>query len=256
VDSSRYLECLDEDYSLFRDAAAAVAGDVQVPSCPGWTMDHLVRHLARVYLNKAAVLRTGEWPKEWPPRGLAGEPRLALLARAYRELIAELAVHGPATPAVTWYEPDETAGFWFRRMAQETVIHRVDAEQAAGLAPTHVPDDLATDGIDEVLTCFLAYFSPEAIASSEMAGEWLAGVDGAETIVVTAGAASWTVRPLPSCEVSVQAGVHGQPQARVESAPGPLLRWLWGRASDDAVRVSGDRTWADCLRRMLAATTR
>jgi uncharacterized protein (TIGR03083 family) len=256
VDSSRYLECLDEDYSLFRDAAAAVDGDVPVPSCPGWTMDHLVRHLATVYLHKATVLRAGEWPKHWPPPGLAQEPRLALLARSYRELTAELAAHGPATPAVTWYEPDETAGFWFRRMAQETVIHRIDAEQAAGLAPTHVPDDLAADGIDEVLTCFLAYFSPEAIASSGMAGEWLAGVGSAETIVVTAGTASWTVRPLPSCEVSVQAGVHGQPQARVEGATGPLLRWLWGRAGDDAVQVSGDRAWADYLRRMLAATTR
>jgi len=253
VDSSRYLECLDEDYSLFRDAAAAVDGGGPVPSCPGWTMDHLVRHLATVYLHKATVLRTGQWPPDWPPRGLAKEPRLALLARSYRELTAQLSAHGPATPAVTWYEPDETAGFWFRRMAQETVIHRIDAEQAAGLPPTHVPDDLAADGVDEVLTCFLAYFSPEAIA--EMAGERLAGPDGAETIVVAAGAVSWTVRPLRSCEVSVQAGVHGQPQARVEGAPGPLLRWLWGRAGDDAVRVSGDRAWADYLRRMLTATT-
>ena len=37
---------------------------------------------------------------------------------------------------------------------------------------------------------------------------------------------------------------------------GMLLRWLWGRAGDDAVRLTGDPAWADYLRRMLAAVTR
>ena len=45
------------------------------------------------------------------------------------------------------------------------------------------------------------------------------------------------------------------PRARVEGAPGSLLRWLWGRAGDDAVRVTGDPAWADYLRRMLIAAT-
>jgi uncharacterized protein (TIGR03083 family) len=248
VDSSRYLEWLDEDYSLFRDAVAAAEPSVTVPSCPGWTMDALARHLATVYLHKVTVLRSGSWPQDWPPPGLAAEPGLALLARAYRALTAELIARGPGAAAVTWYEPDQTVGFWFRRMALETVIHRIDAEQAAGLPPTHVPDDLAADGIDEVLTRFLAYFSPEALSSVEQP-------EGTGTIVVTAGPASWTVRPQPSCEVSVDPGVHGEPRVRVEGAPGPLLRWLWGRAGDDAVRVSGDPAWAHYLRRMLTATT-
>jgi uncharacterized protein (TIGR03083 family) len=248
-----YLEWLDEEYSLFRDAVAAAEPSVPVPTCAGWTMDTLVRHLARVYLHKVTLLRTGGWPKGWPPPGLAAEPGLALLARAYRELTAELIARGPEAAAVTWYDPDQTVGFWFRRMVHETVIHRIDAELAAGLPAAHVPDDLAIDGIDEVLTCFLACFSPEAIAG--MPGEQLAGPDGAETIVVAAGAASWTIRPFRSHEVTVQAGVHGQPQARVEGAPGSLLRWLWGRAGDDAVRVTGDPAWADYLRRMLIATT-
>jgi hypothetical protein len=29
-------------------------------------------------------------------------------------------------PAGSWYTPDQTVGFWIRRMAQETVIHRID----------------------------------------------------------------------------------------------------------------------------------
>ena len=46
------------------------------------------------------------------------------------------------------------------------------------------------------------------------------------------------------------------PQVLVEGAPDLLLRWLWGRAGDDAVRLTGDPAWAGYLRRMLAAVTR
>jgi hypothetical protein len=42
----------------------------------------------------------------------------------------------------------------------------------------------------------------------------------------------------------------------VQGPPGAVLRWLWGRAGDDAVQLAGDPAWADYLRRMLAAVTR
>jgi hypothetical protein len=51
--------------------------------------------------------------------------------------------------------PDQTVGFWIRRMAQETVVHRVDAELAAEVAPGAIPDDIALDGIDEFLIAFI-----------------------------------------------------------------------------------------------------
>jgi hypothetical protein len=35
-----------------------------------------------------------------------------------------------------------------------------------------------------------------------------------------------------------------------------MLRWLWGRAGDGAVTVTGDPEWAAYLRRLLAALTR
>jgi hypothetical protein len=108
--------------------------------------------------------------------GLAAEAPLAALGRAYGALRAEFRTRGPALPALTWYDPDQTVAFWIRRMAQETVIHRIDAELAARLPVTPVP--------------------------------------------------------------------------------GNLLRWLWGRAGDDAVRLTGDPAWAGYLRRMLVAVTR
>ena len=42
-------------------------------------------------------------------------------------------------------------------MAQETVIHRIDAELGTGQPVAPVRDDLAVDGINELLKVFVAY---------------------------------------------------------------------------------------------------
>jgi len=140
MDDSRYLECLSSDYASLRDAAAATELTAPVPCCPGWTMGDLVSHVALVYLHKATSMRTGQIPESWPPPGLDEEPLLPLLDRTYGELMAEFSQRAPADPTPTWYEPDQTVAFWIRRMAQETVIHRIDAEQTAGLPVTPVPE--------------------------------------------------------------------------------------------------------------------
>jgi uncharacterized protein (TIGR03083 family) len=255
MDGSRYLECLAADYGDLRDAAAAVDLTAPVPSCPGWSVADLVYHLAEVYLHKVTLMRTGEDPEQWPPPALKAEPPLAVLGRAYSALRAEFRARGPGLPALTWYEPDQTVAFWIRRMAQETLIHRIDAEQAAGLPITPEPADLAIDGVDEVLTRFLGYGSvawPDEFAAME--GEHLAGQDGQDTITVAAGETAWTVRPSPN-RVTVENGAAENPRAVVEGPPGNVLRWLWGRSGDDAVRLHGDPAWADYLRRMLVAVT-
>jgi len=255
VDDSRYLECLSSDYTSLRDAAAATALTAPVPGCPGWTMGDLVSHVAMVYLHKATSMRTGQIPESWPPPGLDDEPLLPLLERTYGELMAEFSQRAPSDPTPTWYDPDQTVAFWIRRMAQETVIHRIDAEQAAGLPVTPVPDDLAVDGVDEVLKRFLAYDSvhwPDEF--SQLPGGHLAGEGSRDAIEVRAGQAAWTVRPSPR-EVIVEDGASDHPRVTIEAAPEEMLRWLWGRTGDDAVRVTGDQEWADYLRRMLGEVT-
>ena len=71
---------------------------------------------------------------------------------------------------------------------------------------------------------------------------------------MAAGQAAWTVRLSPG-EVEVADGASDHPRVVVDGPAGNVLRWLWGRASDDAVRMSGDAAWADYLRRMLAVVT-
>jgi MDMPI C-terminal domain len=62
------------------------------------------------------------------------------------------------------------------------------------------------------------------------------------------------VRPRPD-RVEAGDGSSGQVHAVVEAGPQAMLSWLWGRAGDEAVTVSGDPAWAAYLRRLLAATT-
>jgi hypothetical protein len=50
-------------------------------------------------------------------------------------------------------------------------------------------------------------------------------------------------------------GASADPRAVVQAAPDSMLRWLWGRAGDEAVRLTGEEAWAGYLRRMLIAVT-
>jgi uncharacterized protein (TIGR03083 family) len=263
MDSSRYLESLAADFALLRAAATAAGPEglaTPVPSCPGWTVADLIRHTGEVYRHKTLAMRLGDFPGEqdWPA-GVEALPPLDLLDRAYADLVAELTTRDPDSPAPSWYRPEPTAGFWRRRMAQETVIHRLDAELAAqaatGRAVSPVPDDIAADGVDEVLVRFLGYGStawPDEFAG--LAGPRLERADGDDTVLVEMDGASWTVRPRLD-HVDVQAGTGGDVHAVVAGPPVPLLLWLWGRGGEGCVSVSGDPDWADYLRRLLVATT-
>jgi uncharacterized protein (TIGR03083 family) len=259
METARYLDCLAQDYALLLSATVSASLETPVPSCPGWTVADLAAHVGEVYLHKATVMRDDKWPDPWPPAEHSGLPPLTLLDDGYHELTAEFAARSPDDPSPTWYEPEQTVGFWIRRMAQETVVHRMDAQLAAGLPVTPAPDDLATDGVDEALKRFLAYGSvqwPDEYAT--VRGGHLATAEGTDTIIVIAGAGtgqtSWTVRPTPAT-VTVTDGRADGVRAEIAAGPDAMLRWLWGRAGDDAVMVTGDPDWAAYLRRLLGALT-
>jgi hypothetical protein len=66
--------------------------------------------------------------------------------------------------------------------------------------------------------------------------------------------AAWTLRPSPR-GVLVADGAGDGPRVALQAAPDPMLRWLWGRAGDDVLKVTGDPAWAAYLRRMMAEIT-
>jgi hypothetical protein len=135
-------------------------------------------------------------------------------------------------------------------MAQETVIHRVDAELAAGLPVSPIPAELADDGIAEVLEVFLSYATrqwPEDFGD-------LLRANGNRAVLVGAGGARWLVR-LDHGSVEIAPDTAGQAVAQVSGAPHDVLLWLWRRVGDSAVRVEGDAAAVSRLRALLEAAT-
>jgi uncharacterized protein (TIGR03083 family) len=248
MESQRLRDCLDADIRRMREVADVADLAVPVPSCPGWTMTDLLRHVGAVYLHKVECMRLGRAPDPWPPAGLQDEPPLVLLDRAYPALTGEFARHRPEDHAYTWYEPDQSVGFWIRRMAQETVIHRVDAELAADEKIAVIPDDLAADGIDELLVVFVQYATgkwPEDFAE-------LLPSAGDRTVRIATPQRSWLLR-LTARDVRVAEPGGVTADATVEGhAPGVLL-WLWGRGGEAA--TTGDEDTIALLRKVLAEST-
>jgi uncharacterized protein (TIGR03083 family) len=251
MEYARLRECLASDVARLREVARGVAGTTPVPSCPGWTVTDLLSHVSAVYLHKVECMVWGTAPESWPPAGLADEARqrpFDLLDRAYRALVQEFDTRLPNAPAGGWYEPDRTVGFWIRRMAHETVIHRIDAELAAGVPLAPVPDDLAVDGLEEFLYVFVMYGTT---AWWEDVREVLAAADGPDVRLVTTGGA-WRVHPTRE-GVRVSEDPSGPVATEVSGAPADLLRWVWGRAGDEAVVISGDRARLGPLRAIFTA---
>src|SRR4051794_15570478 len=136
-----YLDAFAADAGRLSQLLREAPADAAVPTCPDWTALDLVRHVGDVYAHKVALLRLGRRPEagEWP---LGDDLEAAAALDRHDALVAELrgllAGRDPEAPAWTWMEgPGEgTTGAWARRMAQEALVHRVDAE-ATTLSPLH-----------------------------------------------------------------------------------------------------------------------
>jgi uncharacterized protein (TIGR03083 family) len=249
MDNQRLHDCLGADFGRLREVASSADLGAAVPSCPGWTMADLLRHVGEVYLEKSECMRLGRAPDPWPPEGLAGEPPLELLDRSYAALTEQFATHRPEEHAFTWYGPDQSVGFWIRRMAQETVIHRVDAELAAGSQVAAIPADLAADGIDELLVIFVQYGTTNWLEEFPE----LTGLGGDRLVSVATPQRSWLLRLTPTGAWVAEPGPD-HPRVTVEGpAPEVLLR-LWNRGGQ-AATVAGDEETVAMLHKVLVTST-
>jgi uncharacterized protein (TIGR03083 family) len=248
MESPRLLAALAAGFARLRTVATTADLTTPVPSCPGWTVADLVRHVGAVYLHKVECMRLGSHPEPWPPAGLNDEEPAALLERAYAALSAEFATRSPDDPAFTWYGPDQTVGFWIRRMAQETLIHRVDAELAVGSEVGEIPDDLALDGIDEFLVAFVEYGSK---TWPDEYGSVLASTDG-RSVRLEAPGGAWLVRPTPEA-VEVRVSDLDGAAAVISGKPPALLLWVWNRPGGETVTESGDAELVAGVRAVFAA---
>ncbi|MFD4529679.1 maleylpyruvate isomerase family mycothiol-dependent enzyme [Streptomyces sp. NPDC058470] len=156
------LRLIDERSSAFRAAvASAPTLEIQVPTCPGWTLRDLAQHLSEGRRSWAATVVAGPAAAKSVPEGAPAVPReremlLAWLAASTQQLLDSLRAAGPDRGCWTWWgtsESPQTSGVVARHQLQETAVHTYDAPITLG-TPQPLPEAAAPDGVDEFLsTC-------------------------------------------------------------------------------------------------------
>ena len=201
-------------------AAARAAGlDAPIEHCPGWDMQRLVSHTAKVFQRTVVVVAEGLMAPPPSDRFTAfarDESIFDQYAVVLDDLVDALGNAVPNAPSWNFSGENLTNAFWVRRMLNEAAIHRWDAQHAAGTAEGFDPA-LAVDIIDELLFVLMPVLSasknPELSATfhfhcTDIEGEWLTAF--------TAGS------PITTRE-------HAKGQLAVRGPASPLCLWAWNR---------------------------
>jgi uncharacterized protein (TIGR03083 family) len=154
IDVDHASAFLDENRAsseLFRD----VDESKPVPTCPGWTLKQLLRHVGRGDRWAAQIVRD-RLDESLDPRSVEGgkpppDPADAIswLHGGAQRLVDAVELSGVETPVWTFLGP-RPANWWIRRRLHEASVHRADAALVVGSEFTLEPD-LAADGITEWL---------------------------------------------------------------------------------------------------------
>jgi uncharacterized protein (TIGR03083 family) len=243
VHHGEYIEAITRESAALADAVRA--GDVAapVPSCPGWTVGKLVKHTSTAQRWADAIVeRRSTEPVDAKSLDLGLSDDIERDAGALAEwfgrgashLTATLAAAGPDVEVWSWAGFNR-AGFWSRRMAQETLMHRWDGEAARG-APRPLDGQLAVDGIDERFA--------NLPATMQRTGTPMTGDGETVHLHCTDEEGEWLVRLTPDGPEITRTHAKGDVAARGSASD--LLLLVYGRVAPERVDVFGD---VDLLRR-------
>lgn len=247
-----FFSSIESDVSATVKAAQGNL-EAAVPTCPGWTVRDLLLHTGRIHREKERLIRESRSDQDFEIK-LPESDEIAWFERGAKAMLEAFRNIDAGEPIWSWYRPDQTAGFWFRRMAHETLIHRVDAELAAGTL-TDINSDIAGDGIDEALRVFVtgfpawAQFEPlqEIIRLQTPGNSW--GLRFGSYSGTTRSGRSFKDVPTVVLEES-----DAVPDTTISGDAADVNLWLWGRAPVDGLTISGDKSRGDRFRQIAAAS--
>lgn len=163
-DFDRHCSEIEAQVDLFADHLDGADVTVEVPSCPGWDVSQLARHVdgGLRWAREIVADRLSTPPPDTALRDLSGatgdDPDA--LAAALRSAGADLATTlREAGPGAQMWCPVTGGGsvFYARRFTHETAMHRADAALALG-ADFVVANFVAVDGVEEWLELGCAPF--------------------------------------------------------------------------------------------------
>ncbi|MCF6379552.1 maleylpyruvate isomerase family mycothiol-dependent enzyme [Nocardioides KLBMP 9356] len=261
LSAEAYLDHVRSESARFREVLTTCDPTARVPSCPDWDAADLLWHLATVQRWWAEVLsaRPARPEEVDPERPEAYDDLLSTFDERSAELVRVLGEADPADEAWNWSD-DHTVGFILRRQAHEALIHRVDAEQTAGV-DSELDPLLASDGVHECLAVMYGGCPPW--------GRWEPG-EGLVRVDVTDTGESFWVRfgtfsgtdPDSGTTYSDEEDFHVvdppgdgdvEPDAVVDGTAAALDLWLWSRGNDTDISVVGDREVLDRFRAIVGS---
>lgn len=242
-----YLRHIESESARFLAVLTDCDPDARVPGCPDWTAADLLWHLTRVQDFWTHVIAHRPVAPEDYPEPERPADQAALLSRFAAQTAAfsaTISAADPKDPAWSW-SAEQTVGFTYRRQALEALIHRVDAEQAAGL-PSDLDPALAADAVDEVLD--IMYGGKPAWGTFAPLPHFVR-VDITDTdssLWVQLGRFTGTNPESgedvdEENDIAVVADPGVEPDAVVAGPAAELALWLWRRADrGDDISVHGD----------------
>jgi uncharacterized protein (TIGR03083 family) len=239
-----------EQNRLLADVLVAADPATPVPTCPGWTLLQLLRHVGRgdrwaaqiIRERPAGYLDPRQVPDGRPPDDAAGA-RDWLISSA-RTVLDAVEAAGSDTVVWTFLGP-RPAHWWIRRRLHEATVHRADATLATGANYT-LSAELSADGIDEWLDRLVV----------ELAAAPTAAIDDGATIALRAtdldaDSGWWFIRGRPAGIAWNRGSAAGPARTLVSGSATELLLALVRRSDVDSSQLEGD---ADVWRQWLAGT--
>jgi uncharacterized protein (TIGR03083 family) len=232
------------------DAAGNAGPDAPVPTCPGWAVRDLVRHLGGVHRWATTFVSTGRttpiaessdletWVGGWPP----DDALMPWFREGHVALVAALESAPDDLACWSFLPAPSPLAFWARRQAHETAIHRADADAAAGTT-TVFPDAFAADGVEELLFGF----------GGRRGAGMRTPVERSLQLRATDVDARWHVRLTPGERGDVETvREDAGGECAVTATASDLYRLLWNRREPDGLEVEGDpevlRLWREDVR--------
>lgn len=154
----RYCAEIVVQTELLRSGIAGADLTTPVPSCPGWNLRQLLRHLGGAHRWIETIVRTREPQPDDQVRDVSSTADVDAaavsdwLVEGATELAGTLRAAGP--DAQVWTPVPRgapTPVFHARRATHETLVHRADALLALG-RPFAVDAEVAADALDEWMT--------------------------------------------------------------------------------------------------------
>jgi uncharacterized protein (TIGR03083 family) len=242
-----WLAGLRAEAAAFRSAVqSADSLSAPVPTCPEWTLVDLVHHLGGVYARATSHVPRGVTTAPEPPVARSQPPdgpaALTWWNERYQALQSTLESVDPELPAWNWAPQAKKAGFWHRRMAHETAVHRWDAQVTAGLTEP-IEAKLASDGITEVFDTWLP-------AGKRRGPTNLSGI---VALHATDVAEVWYVRlrgqgiALLDTDTLLD-DTHPHERATAVGTASDVMLALYGRVPFDVLEIGGEPRLLEALR--------